>query len=363
MFADLNLNLTLTVIGIVIAIFAPVIGWLFRRKERYQLDVVLDKEVFLVNKLAGGLKNFAIMLDDKPASDQVVWITGWVINSGNFDISERMIEQPLILRLPENMQWLRGNVEHCPIDVKCDLQMIGEHELQLSWVLLKSGEFIYFDALLQCPLEETMDAWDTDSLAEVIKPYSRIENIRTESLVPLSQLGERYNPFKTRKRHLIPKLVVTFTAISFLAFMWMRVFFPFELDNLFGDGFLRGTPKLVKRVDSVPVEVSVFLNKKGHVKLKPKQADKDAPLPEKYVFSTPEELFSQDDIRIGKISVRDLLRETLVLILLGFLTIFFTWILLYIWFPRMFLFDSKIRRTTSSLSALQRQTIGKKSNS
>ena len=155
MFNASNLTLVLTVIGTLSAILYPVIGWVFRREELQQLDVVLDKEVFLVNQLAGNLNNFSIVIDEKPASDQVVWITGWIINSGSYDISERIVEHPLKLQLPENMQWVRGDVKHYSIDVKCNSQIISPQELQFTWVLLKSGEYIYFDALLECPIEET----------------------------------------------------------------------------------------------------------------------------------------------------------------------------------------------------------------
>ena len=80
MLSDFSLTSIFTIIGAIAAICVPIIGLLFRRKEQRQLDIVLDKGVFLVNQLAGGLKNFSILIDGEPASEQIVWVTGWIIN-------------------------------------------------------------------------------------------------------------------------------------------------------------------------------------------------------------------------------------------------------------------------------------------
>ena len=357
-----NLNLVLAVVGILFAAI-PVIGWFFRREEHRQLDVVLDKEVYLVNQLAGNLKNFSIVIEGKPSSEQVVWITGWIINSGNSDISERIVEHPLTLKLPENMQWLRGTIVHYSSDVTCNSHIIGSQELEFRWVLLRSGEYIHFDALLQCPLEETKEVWDISSLAEKVTPYSRMENIHTGSLIPLSDLGERYNPLKTRKLNIMRKLIVTFLGVLLLVPIWMIVFFPFELDQLFGDGFLRARLSIVKMIDGIPAELKVSVDKENKIKLTLNQPSIDKHLQEELLFNTPEELFSQEDIRLGKILARGSSEDTIGIIVTGIPSIIITWGLLYMWFPGMFLFGSTKRRTVSALYALQRQKIGKQSDS
>ncbi len=362
MFNDVNLALLLTVVGTLLAVI-PVIGWFFRREEHRQLDVVLDNEVFLVNQLVRNLENFSIEIDGKPASDQVVWITGWIINSGNYDISERIIEGPLTLKLPENMQWLRGNIVHSSSDVTCNSHIIGSQELEFKWVLLRSGEYIHFDALLQCPLEETKEVWDTSSLAEKIELYSRMENIRTGSLIPLSHLGERYDPLTTHKLKILPKLPATVFAVLFLAFWGMKTFYPFELDKLFGDGFLPARPSIVKMIDGLPAELKVSVNQENKLRLTLNKPALNKGLQKELFFDTPEELFSQGDIRVGKILARDRPKNTPSIILFVLFTVGFTWSLLYMWFPGMFLFGSTKRRTVSALYALQRQKIGKQSDS
>lgn len=353
MFNTSNLMLFLTVIGTLSAILFPVVGWIFRRKELPQLDVVLDKEVFLVNQLAGNLSNFSIVIDEKPASDQVVWITGWIVNSGSNDVSERIIEHPLKLQLPENMQWVRGDVKHSSVNVKCDSEIISPQELQFKWVLLKSGEYIYFDALLECPIEETKEDWEGHTFIEIIKPYSRIENIRTTSLLDIAQLGEIYNPLKPHDSNLVAKSATTFPAILLLAYIWMSIFFPFKLDNLYGDGFLVATPSIVKMVDGVPVEPEVSVDRRNNIRLTFSQPDNDSSKYEEYMFSTPDELFSNEDLKVGKITARDRSKETSLVVLSGFMTIILTWVLLYMWFPKMFIFNYKKRRTATALLALK----------
>lgn len=268
-----------------------------------------------------------------------------------------MIEQPLTLKLKKNMKWLRSSIENCSNDVECNSHIVGDQKLQFEWVLLKCGEFINFDALLQCPLEETIEFRSVYSIAHKINPYSRIENIHIESLIPISHLGERYRPLKPRKPKLISKLSVTLAAILFLGTMWMQVFFPFEFDNLFGDGFLPATPMLVKTVNDIPVELKLTVNKENSVRLKFKQAEVDAPMHDHDLFNSTDDLLSQEDIHVGRVAVRELAKDTFFLIVLGFCTIGFTWALLYMWFPRMFLFNSKRRRTTAALIKLQTQKL------
>lgn len=168
MFSDFSIVSIFTIIGAIAAIFVPLIGLIFRRKEHRQLDIVLDKCVFLVNQLAGDLKNFSIVIDGEPASEQIVWVTGWIINSGHFDISERIIEAPLRLKTPEDTQWLRGTIEHCSENVQCSSNIVGTDVLQFDWTLLRTGEYIRFEALLNCPLDKIQEDWGMDALVETI---------------------------------------------------------------------------------------------------------------------------------------------------------------------------------------------------
>ena len=190
---SLDLTLILSAAGTFAAIFIPLIILLLRRQTGPQLDIVLDKEVFLVNQLARDLKNFSISIDGEPATEQVAWITGWIINSGTLDISARMVENPLRLELLETMSWIRVDIDHSSSGVDCKCAVIDGRMAEFDWALLRSGEYVYFDSLIECPLAETREKWAGSSFAEMIQPNSRIENIRTDAIVPISHLGDKYN--------------------------------------------------------------------------------------------------------------------------------------------------------------------------
>ena len=341
-------NLLVTVIGVLVTVLIPIIGLFLRRQEHRQLDVIVDREVALVNQVVGDLKNFSIVIEGTPASDQVVWITGWVINSGNYDISYGMVERLLILKLRENMQWLRGRIEHCSSDLQCDLKRPTSQELEFTWILLRKGEYIRFDALLQCPVDEAGDIGGYDSLLDEIEVYSRIENVPTGPCLSLGELGERYDPLKSRKRYVTPKLITTSLALVVLGLMWMGMFARFELERWFGDGFLLGVPQIVIDVDGTPTRAGVAVAQDGRVKLTAGQQDR--------VFATAEALFLSPEIRVDRIGVR---YEAKVFdaVLLVLLTTGGTWGILYMWFPGMFLFRSGKRRAASALFALQREGL------
>ena len=353
MISDYNLTLILTAVGTLFAILIPIVVWFLRRDERRQLDIVLDKEVFLVNQLARNLKNFSVVIDGNPAPEQVVWVTGWIINSGNFDIGERIIEHSLKLALPDTMTWLRVDIDHSSGGVKCNCAVIDAQHIQFDWTLLRSGEYVYFDALIHCPLEEMQQLWGRNSFIEIIRPYSRIENTRTDSVIAITDLGEKYNPLKPRERHIISKSIVSCLMALFIAFTWTRTFFPFDLDDLFGDGLLSARPSIVKVIDGIPFELDVSIDRSNNVTLTLDKPSVDVSFSEEYFMDNHRDIFDKYDIEAGRISARDLSQETFFVALLGFLTCGMTWLFLYMWFPIKFLFDSKKRRTAAALYALR----------
>ncbi len=240
-----DFTLALTALGALAAIIIPLSLWLFTREARYQLDIILDKEMFLVNQVARDLDYIRILIDDKPAPEQVVWITGWIINSGKLDISNRIVEKPLRLILPEDMSWLRATIDHFSSNVECYSTAIDEKQVEFNWTLLRSGEYIHFDCLMQCPIENTKESWDTSSLASTIRPYSRIENTRTDTVVPISPLVEKDDPSQSHKR-LFRKITVTAILATIYPVLWILLFFPYSIDGFFGDGFLHASPSVVK---------------------------------------------------------------------------------------------------------------------
>ena len=365
MYSDIDVTLILTIVGILAAICGPIIGWLLRSKDSRQLDVVLEKEVFLVSQLANDLDNFSIVIDGEPASDQVVWITGWIINSGNYDISERIVEKPLTLTLPEDLHWSNAKVPHCSRDVSCEVEIVEPHKLEFQWSLLRSGEYVHFDALLRCPIDESSGQFGEGSFVKTITPYSRIENIRTDAITSLAEIGERYNPKTPRERYLGPKFLATFFAFAVYVPFFMSFVYPFELDQFFGDGFLPARPVIETTVDDVSVKLAVSVNSQSKVKVDcPQSAEnEEAIVCGEHVFDTPTEVFANNDIRVGRFAHRDRMQEPGALLAFGVVTIFTFWVLVYMWFPGFRIFGSKKRRTAAALYALRTQKPDTKSNS
>ena len=354
---EVDLTLAFTIAGTLAAILGPIVGWLLRRKDSRQLDVVLDKEVFLVNQLAKDVDSFSIIIDGEPASDQVVWITGWIINSGNYDISDKIVEKPLTLTLPENLQWSTAKVPHCSKDVNCEVEIVESRKLQFRWSLLRSGEYVYFDGLLRCPIDRFNGRIGEGSFVKTITPYSRIENVRTDAITSLAEIGERYNPKTSRERHLGPKSLATCFAFAVYIPFFMLFVYPFELDGLSGDGFLPASPVIEATVDDVSVKLAVSVNSKSKIKLEcPQSAKKEAEIVcRERVFDTPTEVFDNNEIRVGSFEHRDRTKEPGALLAFGVVTIFVFWSLVYMWFPGFRISGAKKRRTASALYALQTQ--------
>ena len=304
MISGTDLTLALTALGALAAVVIPFGIWHFTREARFQLDILLEKQVFLVSQVTRDLDYIRILIDDEPAPEQVVWITGWIINSGKLDISNRNIEKPLRLILPDDMSWLRATIDRSSPDVECSSAIIDKNHIEFSWTLLRSGEYIHYDCLIQCPAEKTTEVWDMDSLASVIRPYSRIENTRTDAVVPISPLLAKDDSWRL-KRRLIRTIIPTVVVAIMYPVLWMITFFPHELDGVFGDGFLRASPSIVKTIDGNSHELSISMDRLGNVKL-----ELDEPLVELF-YSEDEHssILESDDLKVGKISTRDISKE------------------------------------------------------
>ena len=347
MVSGTEFTLALTALGALAAIVIPFSIWYFTREARYQLDILLEKEVFLVSQVTRDLDYIRILIDDKPAPEQVVWITGWIINSGKLDISNRNIEKPLRLILPDDMSWLRATIDRSSPDVECNSVFIDERNIEFNWTLLRSGEYIHYDCLIQCPNEKTTEIWDIDSLASAIRPYSRIENTRTDAVVPISPLLEKDDPSQL-KRRLIRKITFTAIVATMYPVLWMVTFFPHDLDGVFGDGYLRASPSIVKSIDGKPHELSMSIDRLRNVKL-----ELDEPFVELF-YSEDEHsnIFKSDDLKVGKISKRDLSKEPVFVTLISCVTFIVLISCIFMWLPTKYLVGSRKRRAASALHAL-----------
>ena len=341
--------LALTALGALAAIVIPFGIWYFTREARYQIDILVEKEVFLVNQVARDLNNIRILIDGNPASEQVVWITGWIINSGKLDVSDRSIEKPLRLILPEGMSWLRATIDHSSPDVHCNLAIVDENQIVFSWTLLRSGEYIHYDCLIQCPNENDAGAWDRESLEGVIRPYSRIENTRTDTIVPISPLLGKDNKPLLRRR-VIRKVIMTSMLATLYAVMWMMTFFPHDFDSFFDDGYLRANPSVVKSIEGETHELSMSIDRFNNVKL---ELD-EPPVELFYSEDQHSRIFDSKDLTIGKISSRDLSKESGFIALISCVTFIVIIASIMMWLPTKYLMGSRMRRAAAALHVLRK---------
>ena len=180
-----------------------------------------------------------------------------------------------------------------------------------------------------------------------IRPYSRIENTRTDAVVPISPLLEKDDPSQL-KRRLIRKITFTAIVATMYPVLWMVTFFPHDLDGVFGDGYLRASPSIVKSIDGKPHELSMSIDRLRNVKL-----ELDEPFVELfYGEDEHSNIFKSDDLKVGKISKRDLSKEPIFVTLISCVTFIVLISCIFMWLPTKYLVGSRKRRAASALHAL-----------
>lgn len=132
----------LSVVGGILGI--PITLYLRRRGE---LSCILDNPIGLVNDIAENFSNLQISYEGKPATEQLFYIKGYLMNTGNIDIDRNMIyDHFLFVPTSENIRILELSLDK----EKSSIVPVVEN-FCFKFDLLKSDEFCAFEILLQSP--------------------------------------------------------------------------------------------------------------------------------------------------------------------------------------------------------------------
>ena len=93
--------------------------------------------------------NINIQYQSKPIKNQIILFKGEIQNSGNLDIDKQSIYQPIKLISSTDFNWLEINITNKPEGARVRMDQTDGNILELNWDLLKKGEKISFEALIE----------------------------------------------------------------------------------------------------------------------------------------------------------------------------------------------------------------------
>ncbi|NUG64680.1 hypothetical protein HUN37_14470, partial [Acinetobacter bereziniae] len=159
------ISLILTIIFGVISIF---LAWkaIFRTK----IQLITESSTLLAN-LSKASSELIVFYKNDDVSNDLILVTGFLINSGNNDINKTDFEKPIILSLPDNGLWHAFNIRAKTEDMEVGYTF-ERNKLLLNLGLWKKEEGFYFDALISIKGGDDLK----DKIFDEIEIKTRIHN-------------------------------------------------------------------------------------------------------------------------------------------------------------------------------------------
>lgn len=210
-----------------------------KSRFRGRINFVVERSIGLVHSVVRNLPDLSISYKGEDVTERLVLITGLIFNSGNKDISERMVKQGPTLTLPEGFKWLEAEIDSEFSDVEATRSINGE-SLSFDFELLKPDEKIRFQALAEVapndPSDDPMDAENDVLVGEIliknISVEERIEDTQKSAIVELSDI-EEFSASDIILPIILILLLIVVGAITFIA--EERVMTLYEITNEGGE--------------------------------------------------------------------------------------------------------------------------------
>lgn len=249
-----NQSFLLTLGSILITVLIGIIGIYYTLKQRNRLEITFLKNacIPLFRSIVKNLDEIEIKFKGNKIGENLILFKGTILNSGNLDIDQSIVHEPLSIKLPKDFFWVQNKV----IDTSEGLNVCYSNDggtLTFVWELFKAGEYYSFDSLIEyIPGSDKSSIGELDLKDGMLKKLTfshRISNLRSVKRVMTMQ-----KPLPIRG--LIPLYLILLGFIFFGVYLSVGpLFFPsYEVYNEFRiDSTL--TSAHIRPVDSVTVRL------------------------------------------------------------------------------------------------------------
>jgi hypothetical protein len=152
------------IIGIIGLIIGVIQLYEMYKKKRYPGKIVLAKQgIFsLFDSIVKNFPTIAIQYKNTPIEDTLIYFKASLVNIGDIDIKEAMIDLPITLELPEGLIWAEAKSTKKSENLTCKIDIQNGKKLIFNISLFKIDEFIEFDALIQ--LADISQRYEIDNM-------------------------------------------------------------------------------------------------------------------------------------------------------------------------------------------------------
>ena len=253
----MNTSNILGLAGILATVVFGIWGIVIVIHRRYpgQLTYIKESSIGLFDSIVRNLPELEVLYNNAPVGQGLVLMKGAILNTGNKDITDSMIEQKLAFAVPPDFRWLTAKIVGNSGNVKASVT-IDNHSLIFSTGLFRCNKFIRFQAIVEMPIHGEGDVTKNETIEDRLdKSIDITHRIADTQKVTTLELP---NTRQTKSRFI--RYLTLFLAIAMLVIV------------VGGVGLYKGFPGethfIVNDTNSIPHEVRTDIKLDGYMTLK-----------------------------------------------------------------------------------------------
>lgn len=260
----MDLGILIGIIGILITLIIFIIQTNNKRKNRKR-NVSLsleEKQCYsLLNADTKGLK-IEVKHNNIILDNPILLFKGNLTNNGIKDIDEKDIKKPLILKIDSKYSFVDSTLIAYPDDCKCYLNNLNENEVEITWDLLKSGETIEFQFVLEVVDSAESISLDKNSFYKSLTTDCRITDLSNNKIKKI----------ETDRRIKMAWFIVISYSILFLSSIYM-LFDTYYFEKKFFSDY-NPIFELVDKTNNEKIQTSLTTKNSTDVTIRAKNKDK-----------------------------------------------------------------------------------------
>jgi len=213
----------------IVGITIPLVLWKLDRNRAKKKEQVtkLDfrkKECFSLISSAVKKINIDVMYKEKRIANPLILFKGEIINTGTKDIDKLSIVSPLKIIIANNYEWLEVHLIKNEYKVNAKVTMLSKNTIELEWDLLKIGEKIEFEALVENikKVEKDHKYKLSSHFYDSIKFDHRIANLSGIDCV------NRFEKLRITKQMCTAIIIFSSFMILFGLFSILKTYYPID---------------------------------------------------------------------------------------------------------------------------------------
>jgi len=156
----MDIGIVIGIIGTIATIIFGILSVYLVIKRKYPGEITFIQEecINLIDTIAKNFDDISIKYRSHEIQEDIIYIRGVFLNSGNIDINDGMVEKELTFNIPQGYKWLNSKITKSSSNINKEIENEDDNNLNFKLGLFRKKEFIQFEGLIECQKREDNSA-------------------------------------------------------------------------------------------------------------------------------------------------------------------------------------------------------------